>query len=340
MIKNDARKLDRKSQETLRIRGVQAILSGESPKRVAEFLDVNLDTVYNWAGKYAYGGWDALKRKKSPGRPPIVQKKYLKLIYKIVSQSPQQLKFPFALWTRKRIQKVIKSKYDIDISITTVGRLMTRLGLTCQKPLRKAYEKNPSLVKKWRKEEYPRIRRLAKKEQAQIYFGDESGLRSDYHSGTTWSIKGKTPEVKGTGRRFSLNMISAISSKGGLRFMTAGGSITGDVFIAFLKRLIIDVKKPVYLIVDGHPTHRSKKVREFVDSTEGFLKLFYLPPYSPDLNPDELVWNHLKYHCIGKLFIRTKEELQEKVTYYLKSLQRKPYIIRNFFLKPSLKYAI
>ena len=217
---------------------------------------------------------------------------------------------------------------------------MSRLGLTCQKPLHKAYERNPSLVKRWLREEYPNIRKLANKEGAHIYFGDESGLRSDYHSGTTWAPKGKTPEVRSTGKRFSLNMISAISSKGDMRFMTVGGSVTGKGVYFVLKRLILDVNGPVYLIVDGHPVHKSKQVREFVDSMGGLLKLFYLPPYAPDLNPDELVWNHLKYHCIGKLFIKTKEELKEKVIHYLKSLQKKPDIIRSFFLKPSLKYAI
>lgn len=181
---------------------------------------------------------------------------------------------------------------------------------------------------------------MAKEEKATIYFGDEAGLRSDYHSGTTWSIRGKTPEVRGTGKRFSLNMISAISSRGQMRFMMVRGKINGDVFINFLKRLFVESKGPVYLIVDGHPVHKSKKVKEFIDSTEGMLKLFYLPPYSPDLNPDELVWNHLKYHCVGKLLIKTRDELHKKVISYLKSLKRKPQIIKNFFIKDSLKYAM
>ena len=134
-------------------------------------------------------------------------------------------------------------------------------------------------------------------------------------------------------------MISAISSMGEMRFMTVKGKMNGEVFISFLKKLISDIECPVYLIVDGHPMHKSKKVKKFVNSTNGFLKLFYLPPYSPDLNPDELVWNHLKYYCIGKMVIKTKEELKEKVQSYLKSLQKKPQIIKSFFQKPSLRYA-
>ena len=339
MKKTDARKLDRKSQETLRIRGVKAVQSGQSPEEVAKTLGIHRSAMYNWLSKYSEGGLNSLKRKQSPGRPPIIKGRYLKWIYKMITKDPQQLKFPFALWTRKRVQQAIKEKYGISLSITSVGRLMAQLGLSPQRPIRKAYEQNPSLVKKWLKREFPKIKKLAKEEKATIYFGDEAGLRSDYHSGTTWSIKGQTPEVKRTGKKFSLNMISAISSKGQMKFMTVRGKVNGDVFIGFLKRLLVEDKGPVYLIVDGHPVHKSKKVKEFINLTEGALKLFYLPPYSPDLNPDELVWNHLKYHCIGKLFIKTKPELQTRVLSYLKSLQKKPQIIKSFFQKPSLKYA-
>ena len=293
MRRNDARKLDRKSQETLRMRGVKAVLSGESPTKMAELLGINQDTIFNWLAKYREGGWDNLKRRKASGRPPRVQGCHLKWIYKMITKDPQQLKLPFVLWTRKRVQQAIKEKYGIKLSVTSVGRLMHQLGFSCQKPIYKVYERNPSVVSQWLKREYPKIKRLARREGARIYFGDEAGVRSDYHSGTTWSQKGETPAVKKTGKRFGLNMISAVSSAGEMRFMTIKGRMNGEVFILFLKKLILDVKCPVYLIVDGHPIHKSKKVKEFVNSTEGILKLFYLPPYSPDLNPDELVWNHL-----------------------------------------------
>ena len=339
MRKNDARKLNRKSQEALRIRGVQAVQSGESPTKIAEMLGVNQWTIFNWLSKYREGGWNNLKQKKSPGRPQKIQGRYLKWIYNMIMKDPRQLKFSFALWTRKRVQQAIKEKYGISLSVTSVGRLMSQLGFSPQRPIQKAYEQNPSLVKKWLKREFPKIKKLAKEEKATIYFGDEAGLRSDYHSGTTWSPRGETPVVKKTGKRFRLNLISAISSKGQMKFMTIRGKINGDVFIEFLKRLLAENKRPVYIIVDGHAIHKSKKVKEFINSTEGALKLFYLPPYSPELNPDELVWNHLKYHCVGKLFIKTKSELQTKVLSYLKSLQKKPQIIKSFFQKPSLKYA-
>lgn len=339
MRTNDARKLDRKSQETLRIRGVKAVLSGESPSKVIKLLGVNPDTVFNWLAKYREGGWENLKRRKAPGRPPTVQGRHLKWIYNMITKDPKQLKFPFALWTRKRVQGAIRERYGISLSVTSIGRLLYQLGFSCQKPVGRAYERNPVLVTQWLRKEYPKIKALARKEGARIYFGDEAGVRSDYHSGRTWSPRGETPVVKKTGKRFGLNMISAVSSVGEMRFMTVGGRMNGEVFILFLKKLILDVKRPIYLIVDGHPMHKSRKVKGFVNSTEGILKLFYLPPYSPDLNPDELVWNHLKYHCIGKLLIKTKQELQATVQSYLKSLQRKPQVIKSFFQKPSLKYA-
>lgn len=340
MRENDARKLDRKSQETLRIRAVKAVQAGASPTEVARTLGINTTTIFDWLAKYRAGGWDNLKRKKAPGRPPKVQGRYLKWIYNMVStKDPRQLNFPFALWTRKLIQEAIKKKYGIKLSTTSVGRLMAQLGFSCQKPIHKAYEQNPTLVDQWLKKEYPKIKKPAVKESATIYFSDEAGIRSDYHSGTTWSLKGDTPEVKATGKRFGLNMISAVSAKGHMKFTTVQGRINGDVFIDFLKKMVSDCGSPVYLIVDGHPMHKSKKVKKYVESTEGFLKLFFLPPYSPELNPDELVWGHLKYHGIGKLVINTKTELVSQVRSHLKSLQRKPEIIKGFFRKPSLRYA-
>ena len=341
MRKNDARKLDRKSQESLRVRGVRAIQTGETPESVAQTLDVAVSTVYGWLAKYRDGGWNELKRKKAPGRPPKIQGRYLKWIYDMVTtKTPDQLKLPFALWTRSLIREAINKKYGFNLSITSVGRLMAQLGLTCQKPLQKAYEQNPELVAKWLKKEFPRIKRLARKEGAEVYFGVEAGVRSAYHSGTTWSPKGQTPISRKTGKRFSLNMISAVTSKGKMKFMTVKGRMNGAIFIEFLKKLIKDSPGPVYFIVDGHPSHKSKRVKEFVAEFDGWLKLFYLPPYSPELNPDELVWSHLKYHGIGKLIIKDKAELHKKVISHLKSLQRKPEIIKGFFRKQSLRYAL
>ena len=169
-----------------------------------------------------------------------------------------------------------------------------------QRPLWRAWEQDPKRVERWRQQEYPAIRVLAKRSRATLLFGDEAGVRSDYHAGTTWGVRGQTPVVPTTGQRFGLNLISAVSARGGLRFMVVKGTLNGSRYVQFLKRLMHNASRPVFLIVDGHPVHKSRAVRAYVAATEGKLRLFYLPPYSPELNPDEQVWNHVKHHGVGR----------------------------------------
>ena len=188
--------------------------------------------------------------------------------------------------------------------------------------------------------EFPKIKALAKKAGADIYFGDEASVRSDYHSGTSWALKGQTPVVKTTGARFSVNMISAISPRGKLRFMTIDGRLNAAIFIEFLKRLLHNSDKPIFLIVDGHPTHKAKKVREYIDSTQGKLRLFILPPYSPELNPDELVWNNLKNHRVGRKMITGPDDLKQKIISCLRSLQKMPHKIKGFFREKHVRYIL
>jgi transposase len=218
--------------------------------------------------------------------------------------------------------------------------MLRKLGLSPQKPLRRAYERDPELVETWRKKQFPEIRRLAKKERATLYFSDEAGVRSDFHAGTTWALKGQTPIVPATGQRFGMNLISAISPRGDFRFMTVEGRMNAEKFIEFLKRLIHSAPRPVFLIVDRHPSHRAKKVLAFVQSTEGRLRLFFLPPYAPDLNPDEHVWNHLKNHGVGKQAIRSRDQFRKVVLGHMRSLQRLPDLIRSFFRDPRLRYIL
>jgi transposase len=254
-------------------------------------------------------------------------------------KSPLQLKLPFALWTRSQIRTVVYRQFSIRLSLPSIGRLLAQLGLTCQKPLFRAYQQNPSLVEQWLKREYPRIRAMAKREGAEIFFEDESGVRSDFHSGTTWAPRGKTPVVRVTGQRFSLNMISAISPKGSLRFMVVRGGVGARVFIEFLKRLMHGRRRAVFLVVDGHPAHRSKSAKSYVDSLDGKLKLFFLPPYSPELNPDEFVWNDVKHNGVRRTLVHGPRDLHRAVVGRLRYLQKSPEIVRSFFLAPDTCYA-
>jgi transposase len=296
--------------------------------------------VFVWLAAYRAGGWDALRARKGTGRPKRLSDRQIQWIYNTVTmKSPLQLKLPFALWTRSQIRTVVYRKYGMRLSLTSIGRLLAQLGLTCQKPLFRAYQQNPSLVEQWLKSEYPRIRAMAKRERAEIFFEDESGVRSDFHSGTTWAPKGKTPVVRVTGQRFSLNMISAISPKGSLRFMVVRGGVDARVFIEFLKRLIYGRRRAVFLIVDGHPSHRSKSARSYVASLGGKLKLFFLPPYSPELNPDEFVWNDVKNNGVGRTLVHGPRDLQRAVVGRLRHLQKSPKIVRSFFQAPDTCYA-
>jgi transposase len=340
MAKNDARKLDHKTLEAIRIRAVEQVQGGHGPEKVIEALGFHRSCIYEWLARYRSGGWHALRAIPLKGRPRRITGKQMKWIYDTVTlKNPLQYKFEFALWTRRMIRDLIQEKFGHRLSLTSVGRLLAQLGLTCQKPLMRAFQQNPSLVERWLKEEYPRIRARAKRIGAEIYFGDEAGVRSDFHSGRTWAPRGQTPVIRVTGARFGFNMISAVSPKGSLRFMVVEGKVAGKQFCEFLRRLTFKAPKPIFLILDGHPVHRSARVKQVVKSLKGKLQLFFLPPYSPELNPDESVWNELKNNGIGRMAITGPEDMKRKTVTYLKSMQRFPELIRSFFQSPTTQYA-
>ena len=340
MQRQDARKLDHKTLEEIRIRAVQQVQNGESPEVVIRALGFSRACIYQWLAAYRAGGWDALKAGKITGRPKKLTASQLRWIYKTVTgKNPLQLDFPFALWMRGMISMLIHRKFGVKLSLSSVGRLLAQLGLSCQKPLFRAWQQDASRVQQWLEQEYPRIRAQAKREGAEIFFEDESGVRSDFHGGTTWAPQGKTPVVRVTGQRFSLNMISAISPKGSLRFMVVKGGVGAKVFITFLKRLVHGRRRPVFLIVDGHPAHRSKLVKKYVESTKGKLRLFALPPYSPELNPDELVWNDVKNNGVARSIVNGPRDLHRVVVGRLRFLQKSPERVRSFFQAPETRYA-
>lgn len=341
MKKRDGRALDHKALEAIRIQAVQRVEAGESPEDVIRVLGFSRTVIYDWLAKYREGGLDALRAKAISGRPPRLDGKQLRWLYKaITTKSPLQYRFEFALWTRSMVRDLIRERFGVQLSDVSVGRLLKKLGLSPQKPLRRAYEQDSELVKSWLAEDFPKIQALAKKARATLYFSDEAGVRSDFHAGTTWAVKGKTPVVEATGQRYGMNIISAISPRGDMRFMTVEGRMNAGKFIEFLKRLLHNAKRPVFLIVDGHPSHRARKVFEFVRKTKGKLRLFFLPPYSPELNPDELVWNHLKNHGVGKRIVKSREELKRVVIGHLRYLQKTPDLVRAFFRERHVRYVL
>src|SRR3954451_6765433 len=257
---------------------------------------------------------------------------------RVPGTDPRQLRFEFALWTRDMVRELIDREFGVALSSSAVGRLLRRMGLSPQRPLWRAWQADPERGQGWEDIEVPAIRARARTAGATVYFGDEAGIRSDYHAGTTWAPVGRTPVVKATGARHSLNMISAVTAQGLLRFATYTGSFTAARFIEFARKLMADTRGPVYLVVDGHPTHRSKRVKEFVTSTDGALRLFVLPAYSPQLNPDEWVWKNVKHDRVGRTSVTGPDDFKTKIVGALRRLQKMPHIVRAFFADPDLRY--
>lgn len=341
MKTQDGRKLGPKTLEEIRTRAVQRVQDGESPETVIKALGFSRACIYNWLARYRAGGWHGLKTGNRSGRPRKLTGEHMAWIYRtVVDKDPLQLKFAFALWTRAMVGVLIKRQFGIKLSDVSVGRLLRQMGLSCQKPLYRAYQKNPAMVAQWKQEVFPEIKRRAKRVGATIYFQDESGIRSDFHSGRTWAPKGQTPVIEATGARFSLNMMGAISTRGQLRFMVVKGSVTADQICDFLNKLMYGSDQPVFLIWDGHPTHRSKKVKECIASFNGKLEAFTLPSYSPELNPVEQVWNNVKNHGIGRKKVVGPDQMKSLVLGQLRRLQKLAMIVRSFFRHPDCAYTL
>ncbi|MCA1696456.1 MAG: IS630 family transposase [Actinobacteria bacterium] len=340
MRENDGRKLDHKTLEDIRIRSVRLIMDEQVRiQDVAESLGLRRSTVYSWVKTYKEHGAQALLAKPIPGRPSKLSDEQVRAVYTILlGKDPRQLQFDFALWTRWMVRDLIKRMYDVELTEQSVGRMLRRLGMSPQRPLVRAYEQDPEAVRRWKTETYPAIREQAVQVGATIYFGDEAGIRSDYHTGTTWAPVGRTPVVRSTGKRHSVNMLSAVTAQGGLHFMLHEESVDSSVFIEFCRRLLHDDGGTVFLIVDNHSTHLSNETRAFVASTDGQLRLFFLPTYSPELNPDEWVWKNVKHDRIGRSGITGAADLYTKATRALQRLQDLPGIVRGFFADPDLRY--
>lgn len=340
MRENDGRKLSHETLEELRIRAVRAVEAGESPEQVVAALGFSRPRIYEWLASYREGGIAALRAKPIPGRPCKLDANALRWVYDTVTtHNPMQMKFEFALWTRDMVRELIRERFDVRLSEVSVGRLLRKLGLSPQRPLARAYQRDPVLVETWLREQFPAIQKEAKRVGASIFFADEASVRSDYHSGTTWAPVGQTPIIERTGARHTLNMISAVSPRGEFRFMCHEGKFNTTLFIEFMQRLLHHRSTPIFLIVDGHPVHRAGAVRKFVTDNQDRIRLWRLPSYSPDLNPDELVWAHLKHHKIGKVAITGPDKMKQRVIAFLRSLQKTPALVRAMFQHPSVRYA-
>jgi transposase len=312
---------------------------GVPAEAIMAALDLGRSTFFKWKALYRSGGLDALAVRPIPGGESKLTDEQTRQLWSwLTGRDPRQFGFDFVLWTRKIVAQLIRDRFGVEMTPQGVGKLLRRLGLSPQRPLYRAYQQNPEAVAAWREVTFPAIRAQARREGAELYFADESWVRTDHHSGTTWATVGQTPVVTVTGERDSVNMISAVTPRGVLKFETYRGRFTSIVFIEFLKKLLRDASAPVYVIVDNATQHTANAVKEFVASTEGRLKIFFLPPYSPELNPDEWVWNNVKNDQLGKKPVLRKSEFFELVTQALERLQSLPDVVMGFFRDPSLAY--
>lgn len=338
----DARMLDPKAKEALRIRVACAVVDdGMSQTDAVQTFHVARTSVHNWSIAYRTGGQAAL-RTKAMGRPKrstLLGHQAAMVVNHITDRTPDQLKLPFVLWTRQAVQQLIADRFNLRLSLSTVGRCLRRWGFTPQKPVRRAYEQDPQAVQHWLKQTYPKIKARAKREKAEIHWGDEMGLRSDHQTGTSYAPRGKTPVIAGTGQRFGCNMISTITNHGTLRFMVFKQRFTAAVMIQFLDRLLRQVDRKVFVILDGHPVHRSKKVKAWVAARVDQIELFQLPGYSPQLNPDELLNQDVKSNALGRRRPADQNEMIADVRGYLRGTQRQPQIVRNYFQETHVRYA-
>ena len=252
---------------------------------------------------------------------------------------PDQLKLPFGLWTREAVQQLIARRFDIDLSIWQVGRYLKDWGYTPQKPISKAFEQKPEKVKQWLEQEYPAIKRRAQKEKAVIYFGDETGMRSDHQAGKSYAPKGETPVIKKTGQRFSLNMISAISNKGHLQFMIIDGRFNSEIFQTFLQQMIKYSREKIYFVTDGHPAHKTKKLNEWLLDNKNRIEVFFLPPYSPELNPQEYVNQDVKTNVIGKKRPVNKAQMRNNVEEFMYKRKNDKRQVQKYFHVSHVRYA-
>ena len=342
MPKPDARKLPPHAQEDLRRRVIAAVRGGMGKTEAALTFGVTRQSIHNWLNAVEHGGLRALRartRGPKPGTRMLRPHQAATIVRSITASCPDQLRLPFALWTRDAVIELARRRFGVTPSLSTIGRYLRGWGLTPQKPMRRAFERDPVAVKRWLDEEYPAIARRAKRENAEIHWGDEMGLRSDHQTGTSYSRRGVTPAIPGTGQRFSCNMISTVTNRGTLAFMVFTESFTAPVMLRFLKRLVRHAKGKVFLIVDGHPVHKAAAVKRWAGAHADRIELFLLPAYCPDLNPDEFLNNDVKSNALGRRRPTDRHEMITGVRAYLHSTQRQPELVKRYFHAKPVRYA-
>ncbi|MBS2966416.1 IS630 family transposase [Actinocrinis puniceicyclus] len=339
----DARRLSPQAQEDLRRRVVAAVEAGMTQVEAARVFQVSATSVSGWVNAVRRQGERALTAGRR-GRRPEEQKALSKaqqrtVCRSVVNQTPAQAGGTGLLWTRKEVANLVKRRFGIALSLPTTGKYLRRWGLSPQKPVRKSYEQNPATVREWLDERYPAIVAAAKAEGGIILWLDESGIASTAELRATWAPIGTTPVVPKTGRRFRVNLMAAISNRGALTFTVYEGSLTVARYTDFLHRLIGHYDTPVHLIVDGHPTHKAKTVKAWLAEHTGQITQYFLPGYSPELNPVEILNGDTKRHVAALSAPRNRAELTVSISSHLHRRQKQPAVVAALFGKDEVRYA-
>lgn len=343
MEKIDFRKLGSKERYEFRKRAITLWEAGTKQKELSEIFGIRGATVSAWVKAYRKKGLAGLKdnvRGVKSEDKKLLNPKQEKAIQKmIIDVMPDQLKLPYALWTRKAVKELVEQEFGIKLAINTMGDYLRSWGFSPQKPKKKAYEQNPKAVQKWLDEEYPLIKKQAKEEGAVIHWGDETGVRNSNQHGRSYAPKGKTPVKKSMSKRFTVNMISTVTNQGKVSFMIYMGSMNADRLIEFMKQLIKRKRKKTYLILDNLRVHHSKLVKKWVEENKNRIAIFYLPSYSPEKNPDEYLNCDLKYGMSERPAPKNKEQLKNNIESHMKMLQENPKRVKKYFRHNDIKYA-
>jgi len=340
-MKRDGRTLDHKTLEEIRWMAVQRVREGERPADVIEAYGFHRTTIYKWLriALRPGGGLRMLKSTPATGRPRSLTPNQEQRVFRWVNgRDPRQYGLDFGLWTRRVVADLIEKKFNVKLGVTAVGELLARLGLTPQKPLQRAYQRDPEAIEMWQRQTFPAIATQAKAEGAEIYFWDESGFRADTVHGKTWGVRGQTPVVQRPGQRQSISAASAVNANGAFWFCTYDGALNAELFVELLQQMMKYRRKPVHLVLDSLPAHKTALVKTYVASTEGRLTLHFLPGYAPELNPDELVWSHVKRTGTARRPLQKGEKLRDKIEEQLANLQQMPHLVRSFFKAPFVAY--
>jgi len=340
-MKRDGRTFDHQTLEKIRLMAIERLREGEPASKVIASYGFNRTTIYKWisAALRPGVGIRALRSTPATGRPRSLTPVQEKQVFRWVNgRDPRQYGLDFGLWTRAVVAELIDKKFGVRLGLTAVGALLAKLGLTPQKPLQRAYQRDPEAIEKWQRETYPAIAQRARAKGAEVFFWDESGFRADTVHGKTWGVRGQTPVVHRPGQRQSISAASAVNANGAFWFCTYEGALNAELFVELLKKMMHRRKKPVHLVLDSLPAHKKANVREYTESTNGRLTLHFLPGYAPDLNPDELVWSHVKRTGTARRPLQKGEKLRGKIEEQLARLQNMPRLLRSFFQAPSVAY--